>query len=96
MLTATKVVIYFSFTYQITAAVLQATYEDHAMSKYLMELMLVRHEMCHMNPSLQAAAALCLSLWYVVHFCTEFNIHLFLIPLLVVHGQHGSHPHILC
>lgn len=29
-----------------------------------MELQLVRHEMCHIAPSLQASAALCLSLWY--------------------------------
>lgn len=58
----------------ITVIVLQAAYEDHTMSKYLMELMLVRHEMCHMNPSLQAAAALCLSLWYVTYLYIEFKI----------------------
>ncbi|XP_059474143.1 G2/mitotic-specific cyclin-B2-like [Neocloeon triangulifer] len=39
-----------------------ATYEDHCTAKYFMELLLVRHELCHVAPSLQAAAALCLSL----------------------------------
>ncbi|CAB3376987.1 Hypothetical predicted protein [Cloeon dipterum] len=39
-----------------------ASYEEHCTAKYFMELQLVRHEMCHVRPSLQAAAALCLSL----------------------------------
>ncbi|CAB3375745.1 Hypothetical predicted protein [Cloeon dipterum] len=40
-----------------------ATLEDHCTAKYFMELQLVRHEMCHVRPSLQAAAAMCLSLF---------------------------------
>ncbi|XP_065334347.1 G2/mitotic-specific cyclin-B2-like [Cloeon dipterum] len=42
--------------------VADATYKEHCAAKYFMELQLVRHEMCHVRPSLQAAAALCLSL----------------------------------
>ncbi|XP_065333768.1 G2/mitotic-specific cyclin-B2-like [Cloeon dipterum] len=43
--------------------VADATFEDHCTAKYFMELQLVRHEMCHVRPSLQAAAAMCLSLF---------------------------------
>ncbi|XP_065340429.1 G2/mitotic-specific cyclin-B2-like [Cloeon dipterum] len=43
--------------------VAHATLEDHCTAKYFMELQLVRHEMCHVRPSLQAAAAMCLSLF---------------------------------
>lgn len=36
--------------------------EQHTLSKYLLEIMLAEYELCHLAPSLQAAAACCLSL----------------------------------
>ncbi|XP_065346172.1 G2/mitotic-specific cyclin-B2-like [Cloeon dipterum] len=45
------------------STVADATFETHCTANYFMELQLVRHEMCHVRPSLQAAAAMCLSLF---------------------------------
>ncbi|KAF5307167.1 hypothetical protein FQR65_LT00683 [Abscondita terminalis] len=36
--------------------------EHHYLAKYLLEIFLLQYELCHVNPSLQAAAACCLSL----------------------------------
>lgn len=36
--------------------------QHHDLSKYLLELALLEHDMCHIRPSIQAAAACCLSL----------------------------------
>lgn len=36
--------------------------EHHVLGKYLLELALVHYELCHYQPSIQAAAALCLSI----------------------------------
>ncbi|XP_031351573.1 G2/mitotic-specific cyclin-B [Photinus pyralis] len=42
--------------------VAKVTSDHHNLAKYLLEIFLLHHELCHIDPSLQAAAACCLSI----------------------------------
>lgn len=42
--------------------VAKVTSDHHNLAKYLLEICLLHHELCHIDPSLQAAAACCLSI----------------------------------